>query len=191
MENATVNLSHNSRGYFKEKRHCVEKPRYSNVAPLAGKHVGDTENQDFTAETWVALNHRAAAVWRWDEGESGERSWHHTHTHTRKRKEKKKTHWWVKWEKELGVSPHGLKTKGNYNECPYRALDQTPPLLLIFFFYTLPISSSNSCSSSSFSLSFFLSPVTLIEVMCPLSSLFYFTNVWLGLSFVHCYHLFP
>ena len=74
-----------------------------------------------------------------------------THTHTHKKK-KNKNHWWVKWEKELGVSPRGLKTKGSYNECPHRALNRTSPLLLSYFCSLLSSSSTGSCSSFSYSL---------------------------------------
>lgn len=58
----------------------------------------------------------------------------------------------MKWEKELGVSPHGLKTKGSYNECPHSALNRTPPLLLSLFCTLLSSSPTNSCSSFSYSL---------------------------------------
>lgn len=81
------------------------------------------ENKPFTAETRVTVHHRAAAVWRWDEGRQANRS-DDAHTHT------KKSHWWVKWEKEPGVSVHGLKTEGTSTEWPHRALKQTSSTVL-------------------------------------------------------------
>lgn len=76
---------------------------------------------------------RQAAQWLWH-SDLPVRA--HTHTHQCQKSENylflflKKSHWWVKWE-ELGVSPHGLKMKGNHNECPHSALNQTPPHSLV------------------------------------------------------------
>lgn len=60
------------------------------------------------------------------------RTHRHIHTHT------KKTHWWMKWEKELGVTLNGLKTKGTGTERPCRPVNQTPSLSADFSCLLLP-----------------------------------------------------
>ncbi len=139
--------------------------RYSNVTPLAGKCNCDTEEQDFTAETWVAVNHRAAAVWRWDEGESGKWSWRahtHTHTHTEREKRKKKENPLMGEMREgVGSVTAWLKDEGQLQWMSTQSTEPNSSTSSHFFWKLLISSSTVSCSNSSFS----LSPVTLIEII--------------------------